>query len=96
MTRESGDPDAYGIERFTTSGFVVTICWADGGYWYHGSDRDEDRSIALVADVSGDGYAAWSGDVRYWVGLGGLVVTDDGDVILDESVVSHQVLATGD
>ncbi len=85
----SGDSTADTYRRYTTSGFTVDICTANGGYWYYGADRDDpSRDIALPATATGTGYRAVRDDVVYLIDADRLVVIEGDETILDEAVIS--------
>ena len=85
----AGDSSATIAHQYTTAGFVITICEARSGTWYHGSDRDEvGRTKTLPAEFMEGSYAAFSGDVSYFIDEWHLVVLDGGEVILDQPVLS--------
>lgn len=91
VVSESGDAGLTIVGTYVTPSFTVTICTGRSGTWYHGRDNDDaDRTISLPAEPVGGGYVAvtGAGGVVYEIDSSRLVVTDQGDVLVDEPVRS--------
>lgn len=82
-------PDGDGsklIEADQTSGFYVTLCsTAAGDIYYYGADKtNSSQQITLPAERDGDTYTATNNGYEYQVTSQDLIVSQDGQTLLDQ------------
>jgi hypothetical protein len=77
------------VETHQTSGFAITICDSFGHLFYYGVSRTAPiLAITLPAAKSGAEFTATNHAFTYHVGPQGLVVTENGNVVIDQAFVS--------
>ncbi len=76
--------------KYETSSYYISICQSySGALYYYGENKRTGKSITLPAYASGDGYAADNGAAGYFISYGGLTVTVNGVVKVNEYVLGE-------